>query len=126
MEAPDHASTPRNRARRPNHYSPSKQQIRGLGGNSDFMALGTRIELASTQFGAVYSHQHNGDVAFVAVPNGSGQTTPVIFDAHGFEVYTRVGLGRFGLIGGYTFQDPKVRDPLLDPDFGTRYFILGA
>ena len=30
------------------------------------------------------------------------------------------------MIGGYTFQDPKVRDRLLNPDFRTRYFILGA
>ena len=74
----------------------------------------------------VYSHQHNGDVAFVPVPNVPGQTTPIVFDAHGVEVYTRVGMGRFGVIGGYTSQDPKVRDPLLNPDFRTRYFILGA
>ena len=108
------------------NWSPSKQQIRGLGGNSDFMAVGTRIDWRVLEFGAVYSHQHNGDVAYVPVPNVPGQTTPVVFDAHGVEVYARVGMGRFGVIGGYTFQDPKVRDPLLNPDFRTRYFILGA
>ena len=41
-------------------------------------------------------------------------------------MYSRAGLGRFGLIGGFTYQDPKVRNPLLNPDFRTRYFILGA
>jgi hypothetical protein len=41
-------------------------------------------------------------------------------------VYSRAGLGRFGLIGGFTYQDPTVRNPLLNPDFRTRYFILGA
>ncbi len=30
------------------------------------------------------------------------------------------------MIGGYIFQDPKIRDPLLNPNFKTRYFILGA
>ena len=35
-------------------------------------------------------------------------------------------MGRFALIGGYTFQDPKVRDRLLNPDFRTRYFIVGG
>ena len=34
--------------------------------------------------------------------------------------------GNLGLIGGFTYQDPKVRDPLLSPRFKTRYFILGA
>lgn len=108
------------------NWGPAKQQIRGLGGNSDYMAVGTRIDWRVLEFGAVYSHQHNGDVAFVPVPDAAGQTTPVVFDAHGAEVYTRVTVGRFALIGGFTFQDPKVRDRLLNPDFKTRYFILGG
>jgi predicted porin len=108
------------------NWSPAKQQIRGLGGNSDYMAVGTRIDWRILEFGLVYSHQHNGDVAYVSVPDMPDQTTPVVFDAQGVEIYTRVGLGRFALIGGYTAQDPKVRDPLLSPDFRTRYFILGG
>ena len=42
------------------NWSPAKQQIRGLGGNSDYMAVGTRIDWRVLEFGAVYSHQHNG------------------------------------------------------------------
>jgi hypothetical protein len=30
------------------------------------------------------------------------------------------------VIGGYTFQDLKIWDPLSNPNFKTRYFILGA
>ena len=41
-------------------------------------------------------------------------------------MYTRINVGRFAVIGGYTLQDPKVRDPLLNPNFKTSYFILGA
>ena len=43
-----------------------------------------------------------------------------------------VGIGlhgrtkRLGLIGGFTYQNPKVRSPLLDPDFNTQYAIVGA
>ena len=37
-----------------------------MGSNSDYMAVGTRIDWRVLQFGAVYSRQHNGDVAFVA------------------------------------------------------------
>jgi predicted porin len=106
------------------NWSPAKQQIRGLGGNSDYMAVGTRIDWRILEFGAVYSRQHNGDVAFVTAP--TGQTTPIVFDAEGAEVYTRINVGRFAVIGGYTLQDPKVRDPLLNPNFKTSYFILGA
>ncbi|HYI97275.1 MAG TPA: DUF3011 domain-containing protein [Bryobacteraceae bacterium] len=108
------------------NWSPVKQQIRGMGSNSDFMAVGTRIDWRILQFGFVYSHQHNGDVAFVPVPNAPEQSTPIVFDAAGMEVYTRVGTPRFGIIGGYTYQNPKVGDPLLDPNFRTRYFIFGG
>ena len=108
------------------NWSPSKQQIRGLGGNTDYMALGTRIDWRVLELGFVYSREHNGDVAYVPTPNSPGQQTPIVFDAQGYELYTRVGVGRFGLIGGYTYQDPKVRDPLLNPDFRTRYFIFGG
>ena len=107
-------------------WSPSQQQIRGLGGESDFMAVGTRIDWRILQFGAVYSREHNGDVAYVANPNVANQTTPIVFDAVGTEVYARVGTKKFGFIGGYIFQDPKVRDPLLNPEFKTSYYILGA
>ncbi len=106
------------------NWSPTQQQLRGMGSNSDYMAVGTRIDWRILQFGAVYSRQHNGDVAFVAAPNG--QSTPIVFDAVGAEVYTRINVGRFAVIGGYTLQDPKVRDPLLNPNFKTSYFILGA
>ena len=108
------------------NWSPAKQQIRGMGSNSDFVALGTRIDWRLLQFGAVYSHQHNGDAAYVPNPDAPTQSVPVVFDAHGVEGYARVGTQRFGVIGGYIFQDPKVRDRLLSPDFRTRYFILGA
>ena len=108
------------------NWSPAKQQIRGLGGNSDYMAVGARLDWRVLELGFVYSRQHNGDVVFVPTPNASDVQTPVVFDAQGAEVYARVGLGKFGLIAGFTSQDPKHRDPLLNPDFRTRYFILGG
>jgi len=104
----------------------SKQQIRGLGGNSDYMAVGGRADWRMLELGLVYSHQHNGDVAYIPDTNVTTQVTPVVFDANGLEVYARAGLGRFGLISGYTSNSPDVRDSLLNPNFRTRYFILGA
>ena len=90
------------------------------------MAVGTRIDWRMLELGLVYSHQHNGDMAYVPVPNAPERATPVAFDANGVEVYARAGLGKFGLIGGFTYQGPDVKDPLLNPDFKTQYFILGA
>jgi predicted porin len=109
------------------NWSPAQQQqVQDLGANSDFIAAGTRIDWRILQMGAVYAHQHNGDVAFVPTPGAPEQTTAIVYDAHGVEVYARAGLGKLGLIGGFIYQDPKVRNPLLDPNFRTRYFILGA
>jgi predicted porin len=102
-----------------------KQEIPGIGGNADYFAVGTRLDWKILQFGGVYAHQHNGDIATVVVPN-TDQLESVGFNASGYEIYTRVGVRRFGLIGGFTYQDPKVRNPLLNPDFKTRYFILGG
>jgi predicted porin len=103
-----------------------KQEIPGLGSNSEFMAVGTRFDWRMLQVGVVYAHEHNGDVVIVPTPNVPNQSTPVVYNANGFELYARGGFGRFGLIGGYTLQDPKVTDPLLNPNFRTRYFIVGA
>ena len=92
------------------------------------MAVGTRIDWRMLELGFVYSHQHNGDLVYVPVPGGApGQTTPVAFDANGVEFYARAGLSKkFGLIGGFTYQGPNVKDPLINPDFKTQYLILGA
>jgi len=35
-------------------------------------------------------------------------------------------VGPIGLIGGFTYLEPDVKDPLLDPDFKTAYLILGG
>jgi predicted porin len=109
------------------NWSPTiQQQIPGLGGNADYMAVGTRVDWKILQFGAVYAHQHNGDLVTVVVPNSENQLETVGFNANGYEIYTRIGSRRLGFIGGFTYQDPKVRNPLLNPDFKTRYFILGG
>ena len=111
------------------NWSPTQRTlIRGLGGDADYMALGTRLDWRILELGFVYSHQHNGDLVRipVSVPGGPESTTPVAFDSNGVEVYARAGVKKFGLIGGFISQDPKVRDPLLNPDFKTRYLILGV
>jgi predicted porin len=111
---------------RTNWPSTVKQQIQGLGGNADYFAFGTRVDWKILQFGGVYAHEHNGDWVNVPLASNPSQFATVVYNANGFEVYTRAGIGRLGLIGGYTSLDPKVRSTLLDPRFRTRYFILGG
>ena len=101
----------------------TKDLVHGLTGNADYSAFGTKITWDMVDIGFVYSHQSNGDM--VQVPIGA-VSTPVAFDADGTELYVRAGLGPFGLIGGFTYQNPDVKDPLVDPDFNTKYAILGG
>ena len=80
------------------------------------------------ELGFVYSHQHNGDLVRipVSIPGAPDATTPIAFDSDGVEVYARVGVKKFGLIGGFTEQLPYDKDPALNPDFRTRYLISGT
>jgi predicted porin len=73
------------------NWSPTTQDlVRGLDGNADYVAVGTRIDWRILELGLVYSHQHDGDM--VQVPIGD-QNTPVPLDADGVELYARAGLG---------------------------------
>jgi len=102
-----------------------EQDVIGLGGDADYMAAGARADWRNLALGFVYSHEHNGDL--VQFPTDDPLVNvPVAFDAWGVEVYGRVGLGRFGLIGGYITQMPKTAGTPLNPNFKTRYFILGG
>ena len=111
------------------NWSPTQRTlIRGLGGDADYMALGTRLDWRILELGLVYSHQHNGDLVQIpiSIPGVPDVVTPVAFDSDGVEVYARLGVKKFGLIGGFTAQLPYDKDPLLNPDFKTQYLILGA
>jgi predicted porin len=106
------------------NWSPAtRDAVRGLGGHAEYAAIGTRMDWDVFQFGLVYSHQTNGDMVQVPV---NTLVTPVAFDADGIETYARISMKRLALIGGVTYQNPDVTTPLLDPDFNTRYAILGG
>ena len=108
------------------NWSPGQHQILGMGGNSDYYALGARADWRWLELGFVYAHQHNGDVVFIPLNNPNNDIVPVVFDAQGIEIFGRASTKRFGFIGGYIWQDPKFTNPLLNPNFRTRYLILGA
>src|SRR6185369_1599841 len=91
-----------------------RSQVIGLGGNADYWGIGSRIEWRILEVGIVYGHEHNGDL--VTVPLRSGELASVAFNATGFETYERVAIGRFAVIGGFTYEGPRVRTPLLNPN----------
>ena len=74
------------------NWSPTQRTlIRGLGGDADYMAVGTRLDWRILELGFVYSHQHNGDLVRIPLVSTPNLTVPVAFDSDGVEVYARAG-----------------------------------
>jgi hypothetical protein len=48
------------------------------------------------------------------------------FSASGVEIYSRLKFGKFALVGGFEDYIPRDRNPVINPNFKTRYAILGA
>jgi hypothetical protein len=70
--------------------------------------------------------QSNGDIAFVPDPAGGLEPLAVGFSASGVEIYSRLTFGKFALVGGFEDYIPRDLNPLINPNFKTRYGILGA
>jgi len=48
------------------------------------------------------------------------------FSASGIEIYSRLKFGKFAVVGGFEDYIPRDLNPLINPNFKTRYAILGA
>src|SRR5262249_7194831 len=98
--------------------------LRGAHGNARFIALGTQLRWPMFEAAVVYAHEQNGDVARIGLRHNVFQ--PVAFDANGVEGFLRVNLRHSAVYGGFNDYRPDVVDPLLDPNFRTRYGVIGA
>ncbi len=98
-------------------------RIRGLGDDAEFIALGASINWKMFQAAVVYAEQNNGDLARLELPGNVVEA--VAFDADGFEALLRVNVRGFTVYGGLNYYRPDVVDPILNPDFRTRYAIGG-
>ena len=98
--------------------------IRGLDDDAEFAAVGARINWRVFEAALVYAKQSNGDLA--RVPLAGGIEEAVVFDAEGVEVLVRGNLPGFSVYGGINYYEPDSIDPLLHPDFRTRYGIAGV
>jgi predicted porin len=97
--------------------------IRGLRGDAEFGAVGARINWKVLEAAVVYAKQNNGDLARVPLAGNFEQA--IAFDADGVEALLRFNVPRFSVYGGYIYYRPDTADPLLDPDFNTKYGIAG-
>jgi hypothetical protein len=89
----------------------------------EFGAVGARINWKVLEAAVVYAKQNNGDLARVPLAGNFEQA--IAFDADGVEALLRFNVPRFSVYGGYIYYRPDTVDPLLDPDFNTKYRIAG-
>jgi predicted porin len=109
------------------YFSPMDTQTFFRGGGTDYWAFGGKGEWRNLEWGAVFVRQNNGDLAFV--PNPEGGPVPTIavgFSANGVELYSRLKFGKFAAILGFEDYIPFDLNPIINPNFKTRYAIVGA
>ena len=108
------------------YFNPQFTQAVFNGGGTDYWAVGAKGDWHNLEWGAVWVRQSNGDIAFVPDPAGGPEPVAVGFSASGIEIYSRLKFGKFAVLGGFEDYIPRDLDPLINPDFRTRYGILGA
>jgi hypothetical protein len=97
-----------------------------LHGATSYWIFGAQGNWRTLQYGAVWTRQINGDLAFVPDPAGVPDRIPVAFSANGVEVFSRLRLGKFGVLAGLNNYDPRSLSPLINSDFRIRYAVVGA
>jgi predicted porin len=106
-----------------------EEGFRGLGGDAKYVGFGARFDSPLFEIGLVVADQTNGDVVRrpLVIPGAQiEEIIPIVFDGTGVEIYAKVKLGAFSILGGFINYDTDNIDPLIANDFRTRYGILGA
>jgi len=78
------------------------------------------------EWGANWVRQNNGDLAFIPDSAGGPATVAVGFSANGVELYSKLNFGKFAAVVGFDDYMPFDLSPFINPDFRTRYAVLGA
>ncbi len=98
-----------------------------LHGGTDYWAFGGMGRWRAVEWGAVYIHQNRGDLAFIPDPAGGPSNIAVGFSANGVEVYSRLWFGKkYAAVLGFEDYIPFDLSALINPNFKTRYAVLGA
>jgi predicted porin len=97
-----------------------------LHGGTDYWAFGGMGKWRNVEWGGVYIHQNRGDLTFIPDPAGGPDNIAVGFSANGVELYSRLWFGKFAAVLGFEDYIPFDLSPLINPNFKTRYAVLGA
>ena len=97
-----------------------------LHGGTDYWAIGAKGDWRNIEWGANWVRQNNGDLAFIPDPAGGPASVAVGFSANGVELYSRLKFGKFAAVVGFDDYMPFDLSPFINPDFKTRYAVLGA
>jgi len=108
------------------YFNPQFNQTVFNGGHTDYWTLGGKGDWRNLEWGAVWSRQTNGDIAFIPNPGGGPESVAVGFSANGVEIYSRLKFGKFAAVLGFEDYIPFDLSPVINSDFKTRYGILGA
>ena len=108
------------------YFNPQFTQTVFHGGRTDYWTLGGKGNWRRLEWGAVWARQSNGDIAFIPNPAGGPESVAEGFSANGVEIYSRLTFGKFAAVLGFEDYLPHDLSPFINPDFKTRYGILGA
>jgi len=108
------------------YFGPTETQVFFHGGGTDYWALGGKGDWRNLEWGAVWVNQTNGDLAFVPDPAGGPVPIAVGFSANGVELYSKLKFGKAAVVGGFEDYIPRNLSPVINPNFKTRYAIIGA
>ena len=105
-----------------------KDNIVNLQGSAHYGIVGANYSSELFDLAGVWATQRNGDISFVDVPLPGGEVAlvPVSFDADGVEIYGKVKLGRFNILGGFVNYRPDDLPEQIHPDNRIRYVFVGA
>ena len=107
------------------YFNPALRDL-VLHGNTDYWAVGAKGNWRMVEWGANWVRQNNGDLAFIPDPAGGPATVAVGFSANGVELYSKLNFGKFAAVVGFDDYMPFDLSPFINPDFRTRYAVLGA
>ena len=96
------------------------------GGGTDYWTLGAKGTWRNLEWGADWVRQNNGDLTYIPDPNGGPTPVAEGFSANGVEIYSRLKFGKISAVLGFEDYIPFDLSPLINPDFKTRYAVVGA
>ena len=97
------------------YFNPEFTKVVFNGGGTDYWTIGAQGDWRNLEWGADWTRQNNGDIAFVPDPAGGPEPIAVGFSANGVEIYSRLKFGKFAAVLGFEDYIPLDLNPSLIP-----------